>query len=268
MGDRSEFRTLFLMTNPNLIQLETPTGPFGSKERTILVRAYPKQSEIVEHASSGSGFFVSTNLVATNFHVVKDAKQIRASVLGTTLEAKLVLKDARNELALLKLRTLDKSAAAKNIQGTGCLRIGDSDSVKAGDAVYAIGFPLQSILSTSASVGQGVVNNTSGIDNDPRMFQMSTPIQPGNSGGPLFDSYGKVVGIVTATLNNELLFKSTGTIAQNVNFAIKSSYLRTLIALANAGQCVGDVRTQNQGLTARDIQERYSKSVVQILTSR
>jgi serine protease Do len=274
MGDRQKYGTLFVVTSPNVIELNVPTGPYGSIQRLLLVRAYPKggtsPEKISTEFSRGSGFFVSRDIVATNFHVVKDAKQIKVLLGETAVQAELLLKDSQNDIALLRLKAQAEveSAAITILKGTKCLTLGNSDSVRAGDSVYTIGFPLAGVLASSASVGQGVVSNAAGLDNDPRMFQISIPIQAGNSGSPLFDSFGRVVGIVTSTLNNSVLFKATGTLSQNVNFAIKSSYLRSILALIPSGQCLEEAVEHSQPLTARDIQERFSKSVVAIKATR
>jgi serine protease Do len=84
---------------------------------------------------------------------------------------------------------------------------------------------LSDILGTNAKLGQGIINSLTGIKDDVRMFQISIPVQPGNSGGPLINAKGQVVGVVSGTLNPY----AANTLPQNVNFAIKINYLNNLL---------------------------------------
>jgi S1-C subfamily serine protease len=148
-----------------------------------------------------------------------------------------------------------------------CLAIGNSDGARSGDAVFTIGFPLSGILAATPSVAQGLISNSSGIDNDPRMFQVSIPIQAGNSGSPLLDSNGRVIGVVTSTLSGKAMLKTTGSLPQNVNFATKSSYLRSILSMAPSSDCA-EPTVFKQTLTARNMQDHYASSIVLIRVSR
>src|SRR4029079_10829288 len=96
-----------------------------------------------------------------------------------------------------------------------------SGPVRAGEAIAVYGFPLAGVLSSTGNVVSGNVTALTGLGDDVRYFQISAPIQPGNSGGPLMDYSGLVVGIVNAKLNDLAFAKTTGDLPQNVNFAIK-----------------------------------------------
>ena len=100
---------------------------------------------------------------------------------------------------------------------------------KLGDAVIAFGFPLPGLLSTRGNVSTGILSAMSGIRNDVRFVQISAPIQPGNSGGPLLDSSGHVVGIVVAKLDALNVARITGDVPQNVNFAVPWSEVRAFL---------------------------------------
>ena len=168
-----------------------------------------------------------------------------------------------SELTPFRIKA-DTSTALKNMK---CLAIGNSDAVRSGDAVFTIGFPLPGLLASTPSVAQGIISNVSGLDNDPRMFQISLPIQAGNSGNPLLDSGGgRVIGVVTSILNSQVMLKATGTLPQNVNFATKSSYLRSILSMAPSSDCAEAMF--KQPLTARDMQDHYSNSIVPIRVSR
>ena len=103
------------------------------------------------------------------------------------------------------------------------LRFRASPQIRRGEAVVTYGFPLAGLLSSGPTLTTGDVSALSGLRDNPQHFQISAPVQPGNSGGPLLDLAGHVVGIVTSKLNAQRVAQSTGDIPQNVNFAIKGS---------------------------------------------
>jgi S1-C subfamily serine protease len=100
---------------------------------------------------------------------------------------------------------------------------------KLGDAVVAFGFPLPGLLSSEGNVSSGILSANSGLGNDVRFIQISAPVQPGNSGGPLFDSSGHVIGVVVAKLDALKIAQITGDIPQNVNFAVQWSVVRAFL---------------------------------------
>jgi len=270
-NEHDELGTMFLLSSQNLIEFSLPYGPYGNPQRVMLVRNFPKEprsSSVVDtENSSGTGFFVTQDLVATNYHVVREAKNISFSVGGATIQGELLLKDSQNDLALIRIKSANPSTTVTTLKGMKCLAIGNSDGAKTGDAVFTIGFPLSEILAATPSVAQGLVSNSSGMDNDPRMFQISIPIQAGNSGSPLLDSNGRVIGVVTSTLNSKAMLRATGSFPQNVNFATKSSYLKSILSMVPSSDCAESALFK-QPLTARDMQDRYSSSVVSIRVSR
>ena len=109
--------------------------------------------------------------------------------------------------------------------------ISTSSKTKLGEDVFTLGFPLGEILGKSSKFSSGKINSLFGIQDDPRVYQISNPIQPGNSGGPLFNSNGEFIGIVFSSLNAKFFYENSDIIPQNVNFAIKSDYLLNLISL-------------------------------------
>ena len=266
----NELGTMFFLSSKNLIEFTLPDS-YGNQHRTMLVRNFPKESQTQRIAeaenSSGTGFFVTQDVVATNYHVVREAKQISLSVGGTAVQADLLLKDAQNDLALLRINSANVPTTMGALKGVKCLAIGNSDGARSGDSVFTIGFPLAGLLAATPSVAQGLISNSSGLDNDPRMFQISIPIQVGNSGSPLLDSNGRVIGVVTSTLNSKAMLKATGTLPQNVNFATKSSYLKSILSMAPSSDCA-EFTMFKQPLTARDMQDHYASSVVPISVSR
>ena len=155
----------------------------------------------------------------TNSRVVKDCKQINTLYQGSKVSTSLITNDPRNDLALLKA-SIRPSTIAYFRSGRG---------IRSGEDILAFGYPLKSVLSDELKGNKGMINALSGLNNDTRFMQMSAPVQAGNSGGPLLDQAGNVVGVVTAKLNAVKMAKYTGEIPQNVNFALKASLVRDML---------------------------------------
>lgn len=165
--------------------------------------------------SSGSGFFITANgYFVTCAHVVAESRRTTIAFNGAALEAKIIQVDPANDLALLKC---EGQFAA--------LPLRSSSGVRLGDRVVTLGFPNPDMQGKSPKFSQGEIASMSGPRDDPRFFQVSLPIQPGNSGGPLVDSKGAVVGVVAGRLDQLLALKVTGQLPENVNYAVKGSHL-------------------------------------------
>jgi S1-C subfamily serine protease len=177
-----------------------PTAPEPSKPKT-------------SRGSSGTGFFVSQDgTLLTNAHVVDECSTIRIKPDGgQPVAARLLASDKANDLALLKVDYRPTKIAA--------IRIG----IRLGEPVAAFGFPLSSVLASTGNFTLGNVTALAGLGDDTRHIQVSAPVQPGNSGGPLFDHQGNVVGMVTYKLDALKTVLASGDIPQNVNFALKAS---------------------------------------------
>ena len=151
----------------------------------------------------------------TNNHVVKDAVQIRLVTSAGMIAAKVVSVDAANDIALLQ-------AEGK----FSPLPIAASRTVKLGGTVATVGFSRHRVCKGSRpSLAKGEIASLSGAADDPRYFQISVPVQPGNSGGALVDEHGNVVGIVSAKLSARAALATSGALPENVNYAVKSSFL-------------------------------------------
>ena len=163
--------------------------------------------------STGTGFFVSSQgHVLTNHHVVENCGAISVALEGNlSLSARVIARDSKNDLALLTTSGLKPSAVPN-------LRTG----VRLGESVFVYGFPLAGLLASSGNFTIGNVTAVAGLGDDTTMIQMSAPVQPGNSGGPVLDQHGNVVAVVVSKLNALRIAKVTSDIPQNVNFAIKS----------------------------------------------
>lgn len=167
--------------------------------------------------STGSGFIVSGNVVATNYHVVSDAEKIKVqlNINGTFEEynARVLCTDKTNDLALITIK--DEKYKPINIIPYKIV----SNSVDVGTSVFTMGYPLSQVLGTEVKITDGLISSKTGYEGDAVTYQISAPIQPGNSGGALFDKKGNLIGITNAGIPS----------AENIGYAIKSSYLINLI---------------------------------------
>jgi hypothetical protein len=173
----------------------------------------PGQSER-RAVSSGTGFVVAPGRLMTNHHVANGCAEMRARTSsGTDLPARLLVSDEQRDLALLEVRG-----------ETGPpLRFREAPAIRRGEGVVTYGFPLAGVLSSGPTLTTGDVSALAGLRDNPLQFQISAPVQPGNSGGPLLDLGGHVVGVVVSKLNAQRIAQATGDIPQNVNFAVKGN---------------------------------------------
>ena len=168
---------------------------------------------------TGSGFAITSNgFIITNYHVVADSTKVKVIKNGIEYSATVVASDTSNDIAILKIS-----------QATKPLSLITSRKVKIGNNVYSMGFPNVQLQGISPKFTSGVISSLTGLQDDPKHFQISVPVQPGNSGGALVDEKGNVVGIVTAKLSQKVAISTTGTIAENVNYALKSSYVLIML---------------------------------------
>ena len=170
-----------------------------------------------ESKKFGTGFLVSgQGHILTNNHVVAGCRTLSTRD-GKPLQ--VVSKNPSSDLALLQTNYTPNVFAV--------FRTGPTP--KLGDDVVAFGFPLPGVLSSEGNVSAGILSATSGIENDVRFVQISAPVQPGNSGGPLFDSSGHVIGVVVAKLDAVKVAQLTGDVPQNVNFAVHWAEVRAFL---------------------------------------
>ena len=177
-------------------------------KRTLAATVYLEMADTNgKLISYGSGFFVSPTTIVTNFHVIAGtAKGIAKSVDKTrTYRIQgVVATDTKNDLAILKVK----------VPSTKLLRLGDSNKVRIGEKVYVAGNPK----GLEGTFSDGIISRISTQDNSKRL-QMTAPISPGSSGGPVLNSKGEVIGVAFMTLRG----------GQNLNFAIPSKYVKTLL---------------------------------------
>jgi S1-C subfamily serine protease len=184
----------------------------------------------IEVTSTGTGFFVSeTGHIVTNAHVVEGCQTVRSS-RGQALRKVSV--DEESDLALYIAS--EKSDTIARLRG--------GRGARAGESVVAVGFPLSGLLSSDPIVTTGVISALSGLRNDRRTIQITAPVQPGNSGGPLLGENGSVVGVVVSKLNAVKVAEAIGDIPQNVNFAISLGKLQSFLNANNVPYALDDSR--------------------------
>ena len=230
-GNQQAFGTSFVLTEPNLIETSPPVGAYNAPLKQLLIRSYPKQSvqesrptnpsRPDRHANSAGTCFVASpdGVVITSQHVIDGATRIMIRLYdGREVPAKVIHASRSNDLAIMKV----------DASGLPYLPIARARTARAGDEVFTVGFPSSSVLGTQPKFTEGSISAMSGMMDEPTYMQMSIPIQPGNSGGPVVNEQGEVVGIVAATAAVEFFYRATGSLPQNVNWAIKAEYAQLL----------------------------------------
>lgn len=224
------------LTEPQLVNtdMSKPGGPqrlmswIDSIEKTVRGNstASPSPSPSVtdrnkRQPSYGTGFAVAKNgTIVTAYHVVSGHENISVKFEnGEWLPARLIKYSKSNDIAIL--------AIDKNVNEY--LKLTDTKKLKQADRVFTMGYPATNVLGTEPKYTEGYVSSLSGIQDEDSLMQVSVPIQPGNSGGPLVNSKGDVVGLITSTAAVNAFYKFTGSLPQNINWAVKSDYIQLLI---------------------------------------
>jgi len=198
------------------------TGSLPAPSLVASQAPVPPPAERRMEVSMGTGFAVlSRRTLATAFHVVDGAKVIEV-VCGEGANATGIVEkiDPANDLALILIST----------PAPGYLEMSAENSLKVGQKVFTMGFPVPDVLGYEAKYTEGAISSLSGMQGAVSLIQTTVPIQPGNSGGPLSDEAGHVVGVVTSTAAVQSFLKYTGTLPQNINWAVKSEYLHPLLS--------------------------------------
>ena len=214
-----------------------------------IVKKPAKKSPPSKSAGTGSGFFVSQlGHIVTNEHVVRNCGSITVGdSTANQVGATLLEKDKRNDLALLRISSTQMaSAESKSLISKLGLRVEIStpsiplasggllrpDDVELGEDLLVSGYPYGDIFSNTIKVTKGIVSANKGMGDDSSQFQMDAAVQAGNSGGPIYDENGNIVGVVVQQLNKLKVAKVMGSLPENVNFGIKASTVRQFLTAA------------------------------------
>lgn len=196
--------------------------------KIMLIRLFPKGNERAGGAASNGGPSVSTGTgfalhpagyIVTNHHVIEDAQTIEVKGVGGNfnkkMKAELMVSDEKNDLAILRIKD-------PSFSGFGTIPFAwRQGTAEVGENVFVLGYPMTSSMGEEVKLTNGIISSRTGFKGDISTYQVSAPIQPGNSGGPLFDKNGAVIGIVNARHSK----------AENASYAIKAGYLKSLMEL-------------------------------------
>ncbi|MCB4822649.1 S1C family serine protease [Roseicella aerolata] len=201
--------------------------------------------------SSGTGFVVAPGRLLTNWHVAEGCTELRArTARGVEVPATLTARDTERDLALLTTRG----------EVGPPLTFRQGPEVRRGEGVVTYGFPFAGMLSAGATLTTGDVSALSGLRDNQRHFQISAPVQAGNSGGPLLDMSGRVIGVVVSKLNAQRIAQVTGDLPQNVNFAVKGREALDFLRRHGVEPATG--AAARPGLTPADVGEVAEPSTV------
>lgn len=220
MSDKSEDSNFYITFEQGLFNVLA-----NNNEKQLYVKMFPTATESLsnspsEVSGSGTGYAISSNgYIVTNHHVTNGANSIKVRGVNgdfsKSYNAKVIIDDKNNDLSIIKIDDTSFTSL-----GTIPYVIANRSS-DVGSSVFVLGYPLRATMGDEVKLTNGIISSKSGFQGDVTSYQITAPIQPGNSGGPLFDGSGNIIGIVNA--------KHVG--AENVSYAIKSAYLMNLIDL-------------------------------------
>jgi S1-C subfamily serine protease len=233
-SDMIHISTHYADAPPESAKPQSPMEPKSSS---------PSSAPLKGEQTSGTGFFVpAEGHIVTNAHVVRGCVQ-RSVTMSSALPvtARVLAEDVANDLALLKVEAKPAAVAT--------LRAG----VKIGEKIAVFGFPLVGVLSTKGNFTEGNISALTGIRDDTAFLQISAPVQPGNSGGPVLDGSGNVVGVVVSQFDAIKFAEATQDVPQNVNFAIKTTVLINFLDANGVSFTTGNL---GQAMLPADLAER------------
>jgi lipoprotein NlpI len=202
----------------------------------------------ISETFTGSGFVVSRNGdLVTNAHVVSGCRTVAVKQGDRRYLATILASDKDIDLALVRI--------PPQVKLTEIAILRQSPPLRAGEQAISYGFPLAGVLATEGNLTIGHVSALQGVSDDPNSIQITTPIQPGNSGGPLLDSSGNVIGVVAASLDALNIMRIIGDVPQNINFAVDLATLKRFLAAHSVGvtqaPSTGDLRPADIGERAK-----------------
>ncbi len=185
------------------------------------------QSENFQGAASraeggtGSGFIISNDgYIITNEHVTRGSSDIIVKMGEDVYRAMIIKESERLDLSLIK---------ADHLSGAPFINVFEIGNLEIGEELFALGFPLIDFLGTSIRVTEGIVSSMGGLGDEPTLFQMTAAIQPGNSGGPVVDVDGRLLGVAVSKANDAHVIQKYGVVGQSLNFAVSGDFMRAFL---------------------------------------
>lgn len=212
--------------------------------------------------SIGSGITLSEiGIFATCYHVIQGHSNllVRFNSPKDSCKAEIKIQDAKNDIAILGC-----TESNKIFNGKISYSFGETNDARVGVETFTFGYPYGEILGGKPRLSTGRISSLYGIEDDPRLLQISNPIQPGNSGGGLFTDKGVLIGLVISTANVSYFYSESGTIPQNVNFAIKSNYLKDLLLMLPDGSQIANREKILKSIKLEDLVSEYENLTVKI----
>jgi hypothetical protein len=241
---------------------------FFTRPQTFLVGAIVSllgiNADAQEILATGTGFAIAPDgHIVTNEHVVDGCSMVRVAKGRELANAGIVTSDKRLDLALLKMSFATPAFAA----------LRQSPPLRLGDEAITFGYPLVGALTVDGNLTSGNVSALRGLSNTSTNIQITTPVQPGNSGGALVDKSANVIGVVASKLNTLRVLQETGDVPQNVNFAVTLEALRLFLhragvvpqeAVSSTPLSIADVGEKAQKFTFLIICEGQQKEITRI----
>lgn len=202
--------------------------------------------------ATGTGFFISDDgYLLTNHHVVNGGKRHYVLINGNKVDAELIDSDAENDIAILKIGHATRPLTLQ------------LEKSLTGSEITVIGYPSVAIQGNEKKSTFGYINALSGLKGDPKQYQISAPIQAGNSGSPLINDHAEVIGVVVSTIDQSAMLKTTGIIPQNVNYAVK---IRHAVNMLEKHSITYKRSQQTNRLSKPDLIRNSADSVVLVMS--
>lgn len=242
--NKQNFSGANLKNNANVNQLLS---------RILKLKEQKKQSpsnvsDMTYKVASGTGFYVSRDgHLITNQHVIDGCKSIRVHSGGKMLDTIKIADDKTNDLALLKTSETPQSVFSLS-----------NESPYPTQEILVAGFPFGDRLSSTLKFTQGIVSSVAGLANNYSQIQIDAALQPGNSGGPIVDELGNVVGVAVAKISMKKILKDYGVIPENTNFGVKVSAVKNLLE----GNEVQTDAPNNKKLSRKELSKKMTEGTL------